>query len=318
MRLRPASEACWHIRVEMLEDKASGPSLEWRTAYPLELIREILNVKGAGWLCDEIKRDEDPDYLERAFSRQLLAFVDPAALVGKRILDFGCGSGASSLVLSRLFPDSEIIGTEFNAAFARLARMRVAHHKAQRITILEQEDPLQLPDIPVVELIVLSAVVEHMLPDERRRILPALWNGLSTGGYVFVCDTPHRWFPIEAHTTGLIGLNYQSDRAAHRRTVQLNRSDLGRSWSELLRAGIRGSTEREIIDHLTARQRSRAEIVPPTRPTRRTRADLWFEGLTPGRRRFTKAGVRIALNLFERITGTLPTQNITLCLRKTS
>src|SRR6185436_4968904 len=37
------------------------------TAYPVELIRAILDVKGAAWVCDEIAREEDPREIQRAF-----------------------------------------------------------------------------------------------------------------------------------------------------------------------------------------------------------------------------------------------------------
>ena len=34
------------------------------TAYPPELIEHVLAVKGPGYLCDEIRRDEDPAYVQ--------------------------------------------------------------------------------------------------------------------------------------------------------------------------------------------------------------------------------------------------------------
>jgi hypothetical protein len=32
--------------------------------YPHELIEHVLRVKGPGSLCDELRRDEDPSYVE--------------------------------------------------------------------------------------------------------------------------------------------------------------------------------------------------------------------------------------------------------------
>lgn len=37
---------------------------EWETAYPVELIRRIVEVKAPRSECDEISRDEDPNYVE--------------------------------------------------------------------------------------------------------------------------------------------------------------------------------------------------------------------------------------------------------------
>ena len=48
------------ISVYLTKDVTANPWQSWETAYPLELIRKIINAKGAQVLCDEIRRDEDP------------------------------------------------------------------------------------------------------------------------------------------------------------------------------------------------------------------------------------------------------------------
>src|SRR5258708_15885337 len=72
-----------------------GPSHSWTTSYPPELILEIHAAK-RGYVCDEIMREEDPRYVERAIRHEVLGYVDAEDFRGKRILDFGCGSGAST------------------------------------------------------------------------------------------------------------------------------------------------------------------------------------------------------------------------------
>ena len=66
------------------------------TSYPVDLIEMILRASGPAGICHEIMRDEDPQYVERLLRNDLFAYFDPADFKGKRILDFGCGSGAST------------------------------------------------------------------------------------------------------------------------------------------------------------------------------------------------------------------------------
>jgi tRNA1(Val) A37 N6-methylase TrmN6 len=65
-------------------------------------------------------------YVERAIRHEVLAYVDAEAFRGKRILDFGCGAGASTLVMSRLSPPCEIVGVELAKRLLGLANLRAA------------------------------------------------------------------------------------------------------------------------------------------------------------------------------------------------
>ena len=94
------------------------------TSYPLDLIQHILNVKGPDYLCDEIMRDEDPAYVRKDLEADLNAYFDKNIFAGKRLLDFGCGSGASSMILARMFPTTEIVGVELDKDLLSVARAR--------------------------------------------------------------------------------------------------------------------------------------------------------------------------------------------------
>ena len=77
------------IEVTPVDPNAFIAQRIWETHYPLSLIRAVFDVKGPFWLCDEIMRDEDHAYLR--FDKSILVYLANQALVGKTILDFGCG-----------------------------------------------------------------------------------------------------------------------------------------------------------------------------------------------------------------------------------
>src|SRR5262245_22992055 len=82
------------------------PVRTWETAYSLDLIEHVLRVKGPAYLCDEIMRDEDPLYVQHSFFWGILSYMEEKAFAGQRVLDFGSGSGSSSMVLARMLPST--------------------------------------------------------------------------------------------------------------------------------------------------------------------------------------------------------------------
>src|SRR5665213_3599369 len=78
------------------------------TSLPLEVISDFLG-RSFQWLCDSLARHDDPLYVIKVLRTQIFAYFSPAALVGKRLLDFGCGTGASTLCLAAMFPETEVV-----------------------------------------------------------------------------------------------------------------------------------------------------------------------------------------------------------------
>jgi 2-polyprenyl-3-methyl-5-hydroxy-6-metoxy-1,4-benzoquinol methylase len=296
------------------------PTRAWcDTSYPLDLIQSILDVKGAAWVCDEISRDQDPEAIQRYFENDFLPYVAPAELEGKRILDFGCGSGSSTMVLARMFPRSEIVGVELSPELLGLARRRKDFYGYANQTFVLSPVGTTLPEgLGTFDVVVLSAVFEHLLPAERKNLMPQLWAHVKAGGVLLLNQTPHRFFPFESHTTGVPLINYLPDRLAHWAAGRLSRRDLGReSWEGLLRQGIRGATEREVLRSLgTCAADSVPVLLSPVRAGC-DRADVWYAALSP-RHRVLKTVCREVLRAIQRLTGTLLVTNLALAIRKGS
>jgi 2-polyprenyl-3-methyl-5-hydroxy-6-metoxy-1,4-benzoquinol methylase len=288
--------------------------LEWVTNYPLQLVRDIYEVKDL-WVCDEIKRDEDPRYVEHYLRQFVLRYVPPDQFAESRVLDFGCGSGASSLVLSRLLPECKIVGVELEAQLLDIARRRIAAIGTRPVELHLSPSGDTLPaGIGQFDYIMFNAVYEHLLPHERRQLLPLVWSHLRPGGVLFLNQTPYRYSPVEIHTTaGMPLINYMPDAMTLWTVRRFSRRfDPDVSWEALLRMGIRGATVPEILGVLG--NDAKAELLAPM-PPGADRIDLWFDTLSSRHAGFKRAIWR-ALKLFKAVTGREITPSLTLAIRK--
>jgi SAM-dependent methyltransferase len=296
------------------------PIRKWITAYPLDLIEHVLRVKGPAYLCDEIMRDEDPLYVQHSFHWDILSYARKDDFAGRRILDFGSGSGASSMVLARMFPDARIVGVDLASELVELAQHRAKFYGVEgRVSFQLSPDSNSLPpNIGEFDYIIFSAVYEHLFPTERRIILPLLWSHLKEGGTLFLDQTPYRWFPIEMHTTGLPLINYLPDRVtlycARRFSKRVNRET---SWPELLRKGIRGGTTREIVSMLN-RESGNAELLNPSFLGINDHIDLWYQLSSTTRKPLIKKLMVWSFRAVRAVTGLTMIPSLSLAIRKVS
>ena len=302
------------IEVKLRDIRTFSPRLDCVTTYPDELIQLIIDIKEPAWLCDEIARDEDHGYVQAHLEMEMRAFFNFETLRGKRILDFGCGSGASTMCLSRLFPESEIVGVELERSLIQIAEARRLHYGFENVRLLQSPSGTELPQgIGTFDLVVLSAVYEHLLPAERGSILRKAWALLNPGGILFINQTPLRYFPLELHTTGLPLINYLPDRltlwAAKKFSRRVSETD---TWESLLRAGIRGATIREIRGHLG----TNAVLLPPTMSGMRDRIDLWFAMTNMDNLATVKRAARVVLKSINALTGVAIVPELSLAFRK--
>ncbi|HLA95561.1 MAG TPA: methyltransferase [Pyrinomonadaceae bacterium] len=292
------------------------PIRSCETSYPIDLIEKILQVKGVAWLCDEIDRDEDPNYVERLLLNDINAYFSTNYFAGKRILDFGCGSGASTAILARTFPESEIVGIELLDDLLEIARARQKHYGFENVTFLRSPEGSKLPDdIGDFDIAIMSAVYEHLLPAERKTILPSLWDLILPNGILFLNQTPNRLFPFELHTTMLPLINYLPDGLTHAVTRKFSkRIDPEDSWESLLRQGIRGATVREIISNLP----NNAKLLEPSQKGLSDRIDLWFLNTNPNQKRTLKLVARSVMKGLKAVTGISVVSDLSLAIRKIS
>ena len=280
------------------------------TTYPSSLIAAMLETVEFAWLCESVARDEDT----AALLPELFAYIAPGTFRDKRILDFGCGTGGSTCMLARHLPNTEVIGVELDAKLLPLARLRAAHYGfGERVQFIPVPSPDSLPEIGDFDVIVLSAVYEHLLPAERPVLMRRLWSVLRHRGVLFLNQTPHRWYPIETHSTGLPLLNYLplslAVPIARRYSRVRSTPNLSRDPREHLRGGLRGATERGVLKCIGD---PCAQLIAPLNGDR---VDLWYTRLSPRHRRL-KQGARLAMKAIYRLTGSVFSPNLALAISR--
>ncbi len=288
------------------------------TSYPDDLLSLILSTKGPAYLCDEIASDQDPACVQAELKRELFAYFLSEELDGHRILDFGCGEGASTMILQRLFSHSEVYGMELEPDLLSIAHARARFYGFPESRLMLSPSSTEIPvGIGRFDLVILSAVYEHLLPRERELLLPKLWSLLTPHGFLFLNQTPHRFSPVEGHTTGLPLLNYLPDRLTHFIACKVSRKVAPTaSWESLLRQGIRGGTPREILRNISAGSDRRPALLEPSHGGIHDRIDLWFATSSSTRWRAPKHVLRLLLKSIRRLTGITIVPFLSLAIRK--
>lgn len=285
----------------------------WTTNYPMDLIELMLESHGAADLCFEIMREEDADFVQKFLKNDLFAYFKSEDFENKTILEFGCGGGASTQILARMFPTAEITGVELVESSLSVARKRAEVFNLKNVRFLQSPGGDRLPEnLEKYDFVILSAVYEHLLPHERPKILSALWEHLNEGGYLFINQTPNILFPFELHTTMLPLINYVPDSIAlkmARRFSKRIRAD--ETWEQLLRKGIRGATEREILSHL-----KNAEMLEPCHNGVCDRIDLYYLNTNSERLKTLKSAARIFIKAIKKTTGIVLVPDLSLAFRK--
>ncbi len=135
------------ITVKLKKNSTFMPIGTFETTYPIKLIEKILSIKGPAYLCDEIMRDESPEYVEKHIHYDVFGYVNKEEFKNRNVLDFGCGSAASTMVLSRMLPNTRITGVELESSLLEIAESRSKHYKVDgRVQFLLSPDGNRLPN----------------------------------------------------------------------------------------------------------------------------------------------------------------------------
>jgi len=201
---------------------------------------------------DEIERSENPNYLQRKIEILLRSFG--IGLARKKVLDFGCGAGASTLIFLRCGA-TDITGVEVDETLLDIAKSRLNdffqnNYQLAKIEYIDGKYSMPFPN-GEFDIVWAQAIMEHVLPNQRNFVLAELWRVLKKEGLLIILGTPNRLWIKEFHTSNLFFVNYLPlDVAVFFARHCSPRVRMEQSKRELLSSGFRGCTYWEIAGAL--------------------------------------------------------------------
>jgi 2-polyprenyl-3-methyl-5-hydroxy-6-metoxy-1,4-benzoquinol methylase len=177
----------------------------------------------------------------------------------RRVLDFGCGTGPSTVALARRA--RSVVAYDVDQESIDLCQRRLAEHGLEsRVQLFCADTIDEVRDqIGEVDLVLMCGVIEHLPITQgglRRNIIRTLFGMLKDSGYLYVYDTPNRVWPYDFHTTHLWWIPWMEpgsprayDRAIrkgrYKDTPRMSRGPRGMEQS-----GAWGATYWEILAYL--------------------------------------------------------------------
>ncbi len=122
------------------------------------------------------------------FQEALAELPDLAAALatGGRVLDVACGGGRWLIAVARRFPETSLVGVEFEPDSVGRARRHVTEAGLDDRIVIDDRAPVDLPYGPVFELVYFQDAL-HELPDPIGALRSA-WAVVRPGGRLAVLD----------------------------------------------------------------------------------------------------------------------------------
>jgi hypothetical protein len=169
-----------------------------------EVVREVLRRYDP--VLVELGTDE---YNLRRFRAAAFNFVPLLLSLGldlkrRAMLEVGCGRGLKGLAWADMV--GRYVGVDLDPREVELGhaiRAR-AGRRADEIVLGDARDVVREGGVVAekeVGILVLYAVLEHLLPQERREVLRFARRCYDRGAIVLIAETPNRLFPFDHHTT---------------------------------------------------------------------------------------------------------------------
>jgi 2-polyprenyl-3-methyl-5-hydroxy-6-metoxy-1,4-benzoquinol methylase len=179
-------------------------------------------------------------------------------LAGRRVLDFGCGTGATTVALASRGP--VLTAFDVDEESLTICGQRLREHGLDGAVRLVRADDLEAArdTLGTFDVILLNGVIEHIplsIAGLRRRLLRTLFGMLAPGGSLFIADTPNRLYPFDFHSTQLWWIPWMrpGSRAAYDKAVRAGRHAESPTHAPgpvgLEQVGAWGATYREVMSY---------------------------------------------------------------------
>ncbi len=168
------------------------------------------------YLCDMGRESERATVLGRLARdrRQIIPWLSRTRdLRGARIIEIGCGLGASTVALAEQGADLlaiDVAGEDVEAA----RKLTKAHDVGAKFVVANAAEIDEIVQPGDANWIIFWAVLEHMTIRERLQSLSRAWQTLSPGGLLTVVETPNRLWHFDSHTSLLPFFDWLPDELA--------------------------------------------------------------------------------------------------------
>ncbi|MBA2390548.1 MAG: class I SAM-dependent methyltransferase [Geodermatophilaceae bacterium] len=182
------------------------------------------------------------------------------ALHGKRVLDFGCGTG--TITPSLAVRASEVVAFDVSADAVEITRHRLREHDLAHVEVHRADSYRDVADqLGSFDVVILHAVFEHVplsIRGLRADVMQLAFDALVPGGHLFIAESPNRLVPRDIYCTGLWLLPWTrgGSRWAYRWAVKAGRhhDPTGRGPISLEERGAWGFTYWAVRRYLTDRE----------------------------------------------------------------
>jgi 2-polyprenyl-3-methyl-5-hydroxy-6-metoxy-1,4-benzoquinol methylase len=161
-----------------------------------------------------------------AIRRDVVPWLDDSVgLEGATVLEIGCGTGSSTVAIAE--QGARVVGIDLRPDRVEIARARCAAHGLD--ADLQVANAVDLPTMYAdldADLVVFSAVLEHMTLDERLETMAGSWRMLRPGASWCVMDTPNRLWVYDGHTAHLPFFHWLPDDLAVRYAARSARAEV--------------------------------------------------------------------------------------------
>ncbi len=191
-------------------------------------LRTFLETRG-GERKWSVLHGNGPESRMAAFEASTLAELEyhTGALDGKRVLDFGCGTG--TITPSLALRADEVVAFDVSADAVDITRSRLHEHGLDHVAVHRADTYRELAtELDTFDLVVMHAVFEHVplsIEGLRREVMCLAFDAVAPGGHLFISESPNRLFPRDIYCTGLWFLPWTrgGSRLAYRRAVAAGR-----------------------------------------------------------------------------------------------
>ena len=160
-------------------------------------------------------------------------------LEGKTVLEYGCGNAPVSCAFAERA--DRHIGLDIDAEAVETGRRMAAKLGIENLELhappIEEIVAAMAAHRGEVDVVLLYAVLEHLTLQERLEVLQGAREVVREDGFIVVCETPNRFFPIDHHTSQLPFFTMLPDELALRLYEHSSRPDFLNAIAAAMREG---------------------------------------------------------------------------------